>query len=106
MRGLIFSLLVVGGMLVTCLVHAATEVTVDWPSGEVQVHKEEPEEVRQEEVPSNLACEKDNKRLRAIVEAQQAIIVRQQQKLQEQQATIRRQDGIIRGLDLLRRQGR
>jgi len=106
MRGLCLSLLLVWCMSVSCPLHAATEVTVDWPSGEVQVQKDEPEEVEQEQVSPNIACEKENKRLRAIVETQQAIIVRQQQKLQEQQATIRRQDGIIRGLDLLRRQGR
>jgi hypothetical protein len=106
MRGLGLSLLMLWGMSAACLVHAATEVTVDWADGEVQVQKDEPEEVQREQVPPSVVCEKENKRLRAIVETQQGIIARQQQKLQEQQAVIRRQDGIIQGLDLLRRQGR
>lgn len=106
MRGLVLSLLMVLVMSITCLAHAATEVTVDWPNGEVQVQKDEPEEVQQEQVSPSVACEKENKRLRAIIETQQAIILRLQQKLQEQQETIRRKDGIIRGLDLLRRQGK
>jgi hypothetical protein len=101
-------------LLVTILsgayvLHAATEVTVDWQSGEVEVLKEEapvtpapPPESKERA----LSCEKENRRLRRIVETQQAIIVKQQQKLREQQATIRRQDDVIRGLDLLRRQGK
>jgi hypothetical protein len=106
MRGLGLSLLMLWVLSGTCLVHAATEVTVDWPSGEVQVQKDEPEKVPQEQMPPSVACEKENKRLRAIVETQQEIIARQQQKLQEQQAIIRHKDGVIRSLDLLRRQGR
>ena len=61
MRGLCLNLLIVWCMSVSSPVHAATEVTVDWPSGEVQVQKDEPEEVEQEQVSPSIACEKEKK---------------------------------------------
>lgn len=89
--------------------YTATEVTVDWESGEVEVLKEEPPkapEVPQAPDDSAAVCEKHNQRLRSIIRTQQGIILKQQQKLQEQQRIIRHQDNVIRGLDLLRRQGK
>lgn len=109
MRGLGFSQLLVSLMLAAGTVYAATEVTVDWSNGDVQVTKDEPEEnqaMQPEQMPANLVCEKDNMRLRAVIQSQQVIIEKQQQKLMEQQIMIRRQKGVIRGLDVLRRQGR
>lgn len=89
--------------------YAATEVTVDWESGEVEVRKEEPpvvQDVPQKPDDSVAVCEKRNRRLRSVIRTQQGIILQQQQKLQEQQRIIRHQDNVIRGLDLLRRQGK
>ncbi|MDK2846742.1 MAG: hypothetical protein PWP34_95 [Desulfuromonadales bacterium] len=94
---------------VSCLAYAATEVTVDWQTGEVEVLKEEtPKQQKpQQEANAQLAtCKKNILRLQRIIKTQQTIILQQQKKLQEQQVVIRRQGDVIRGLDLLRRQGK
>jgi hypothetical protein len=109
MRGRECGILLVSVMLGVGSVQAASEVTVDWETGEMEVRKEDPPEVqeeRQAQIPPAVAWEKDRNRLRSIIKTQQAIILKQQEKLQEQQAVIRRQNNVIRGLDLLRRQGK
>lgn len=90
-----------------CLLYAATEITVDWETGQVDVQKEatsEPEESPPEPSDSLRSCTEDNRRLQRIIRTQHTIIMQQQKKLQELQAVVRRQQNVIRGLDMLRRQ--
>lgn len=102
-------LLVIGGLLSACTAQAASEVSVDWQTGEVEVWRDEPPDPGDEQPEAAVretTCEKNIRRLQQVVRTQQQIILRQQEKLREQQAVIRRQSDVLRGLDLLRRQGR
>jgi hypothetical protein len=96
------------GLLAATPARAEKEISVDWDSGRVTVREQRAPSIPEPrpERPDPAACRAELKRLRTVVRAQQAVILRQHEQLRALREQVRHQEGVIRGLDMLRRQGR